>query len=67
MKGCVCHCGEDRRIPTLKEVFTEFPNMPINIDVKVPDDELYEKVNLLNPLTLSQTSTGIYISAEQVF
>lgn len=37
--------GEDRRIPLLREVFEAFPDMPINIDIKVDDDELIEKVN----------------------
>ncbi|CAG2257883.1 GDE4_7 [Mytilus edulis] len=35
--------GEDRRIPLLREVFEEFPHMPINIDIKIDDDELIEK------------------------
>ncbi|CAG5125819.1 unnamed protein product [Candidula unifasciata] len=37
--------GEDRRIPLLKEVFDEFPHMPINIDIKVDDDLLIQQVN----------------------
>lgn len=42
-----CHGGEDRRFPLLREVFEEFPDMPINIDIKIDDDELIEKVNAL--------------------
>lgn len=34
----------DRKFPLLKEVFKEFPKTPINIDIKVDDDELIEKV-----------------------
>ncbi|KAJ8312074.1 hypothetical protein KUTeg_009447, partial [Tegillarca granosa] len=36
--------GEDRKIPLLRDVFQEFPNLPINVDIKVNDDELIEKV-----------------------
>ncbi|KAJ8312073.1 hypothetical protein KUTeg_009446, partial [Tegillarca granosa] len=35
--------GEDRKIPLLRDVFQEFPNLPINVDIKVNDDELIEK------------------------
>nr|XP_022341152.1 glycerophosphodiester phosphodiesterase domain-containing protein 1-like [Crassostrea virginica] len=35
----------DRKFPLLEEVFKEFPKTPINIDIKVDDDELIEKVN----------------------
>lgn len=38
-------CGEDRRIPTLREVFTTFTGIPINIDMKVFDEELFNKVH----------------------
>ena len=34
----------DRKFPLLEEVFKEFPKTPINIDIKVDDDELIEKV-----------------------
>lgn len=39
--------GEDRRIPLLREVFEAFPDIPINIDIKIDDDELIEKVHAL--------------------
>lgn len=39
--------GCDRKIPTLREVFTAFPTIPINIDVKVYNDELFQKVLLI--------------------
>ena len=38
--------GSDRRIPLLREVFKEFPSVPINIDIKVNDDQLISKVGL---------------------
>lgn len=38
---------EDRRFPLLKEVFEAFPNIPINIDIKVNSDELITKVSNL--------------------
>lgn len=38
-------CGEDRKIPTLREVFRAFPETPLNIDVKVYDETLFHKVN----------------------
>ncbi|XP_048772118.2 lysophospholipase D GDPD1-like [Ostrea edulis] len=34
----------DRKFPLLEEVFKEFPETPINLDIKVDDDELIEKV-----------------------
>ncbi|KAK7483714.1 hypothetical protein BaRGS_00025035 [Batillaria attramentaria] len=39
--------GEDRRMPLLRDVFAAFPNLPINVDVKVNDDQLIAEVNLL--------------------
>lgn len=36
--------GEDRRIPLLREVFEAFHHIPINIDIKIDDDELIDKV-----------------------
>ncbi|XP_014787325.1 lysophospholipase D GDPD1 [Octopus bimaculoides] len=36
---------KDRHIPLLKEVFDDFPSLPINIDVKVNDDVLIQKVS----------------------
>ena len=36
--------GEDRKIPLLREVFAAFPNIPINVDVKVNDDRLIAEV-----------------------
>ena len=34
----------DNKIPTLRKVFEEFPNIPMNIDIKRNDDELIDKV-----------------------
>ncbi|KAK7088555.1 lysophospholipase D GDPD1-like [Littorina saxatilis] len=39
--------GDDRRIPLLKDVFEEFPSMPINVDLKVDNDRLRTEVNQL--------------------
>lgn len=36
--------SSDRKFPLLEEVFKEFPEIPINIDIKIDDDELIEKV-----------------------
>lgn len=36
---------EDRRFALLREVFEEFPNVPINIDIKINDDKLISKVS----------------------
>ncbi|XP_076232534.1 lysophospholipase D GDPD1 isoform X2 [Calliopsis andreniformis] len=36
---------EERRIALLKEVFQAFPNVPINIDIKINDDQLISKVS----------------------
>ncbi|XP_014300738.1 lysophospholipase D GDPD1 isoform X1 [Microplitis demolitor] len=38
---------EERKIPLLKDVFEEFPNFPINIDIKINDDQLIYKVSEL--------------------
>lgn len=38
---------EDRRIPLLSEVFQQFPNIPINIDIKVDDNKLIHEVSEL--------------------
>lgn len=38
---------EERRIPLLSEVFQQFPNIPINIDIKVDDDKLIHEVSEL--------------------
>ncbi|XP_065071703.1 lysophospholipase D GDPD1-like isoform X2 [Rhopilema esculentum] len=41
-----CHASNsDRKIPLLKTVFDEFPNLPINLDVKTYDEELIELVH----------------------
>lgn len=37
--------GDDRRIPLLREVYEHFPGIPINIDIKVNNDQLIQKVN----------------------
>ena len=36
--------SDDRQIPLLRDVFDNFPGMPINIDIKIDDDELINKV-----------------------
>lgn len=36
---------EERKFALLKEVFETFPNMPINIDIKINDDQLIMKVS----------------------
>ena len=38
---------ESRKFPLLEEVFHRYPNLPINLDLKVNNDELIEKVNML--------------------
>ena len=38
------HDGEPQRFPLLADVFAEFPNMPVNIDIKDNDDKLIEEV-----------------------
>lgn len=45
--GFLVQCGSDRKIPTLREVFTAFPKTPINIDLKIYDETLFQKVNEL--------------------
>ncbi|XP_011307295.1 glycerophosphodiester phosphodiesterase domain-containing protein 1 isoform X2 [Fopius arisanus] len=35
----------DRKFPLLKEVFDAFPDLPINIDIKINDDRLISKVS----------------------
>ncbi|XP_071482036.1 lysophospholipase D GDPD1-like [Diadema antillarum] len=40
----ICISLTDRRIPLLREVFEEFQDFPINLDIKRNDDELIEKV-----------------------
>ncbi|XP_031844659.1 lysophospholipase D GDPD1 [Nomia melanderi] len=36
---------EDRQVPLLREVFEAFPNIPVNIDIKINDDQLISKVS----------------------
>lgn len=38
---------EERRIPLLRDVFQEFPNVPINIDIKDNDFQLINQVSKL--------------------
>ena len=45
--------GEAERMPTLEEVFQQFPNTPINLDVKGDDDELMKMVRKMNPQQLT--------------
>ena len=44
--------GEDRKIPLLKEVFENFPQVPVNIDIKVDNDELIRKVSIRTSILL---------------
>ena len=37
----------DRRIPLLRDVFSAFPGVPINVDVKAESQELIDKVSFL--------------------
>lgn len=39
--------NDERKFPLLKEVFEAFPTMPINIDIKINDDTLIDKVSEL--------------------
>lgn len=36
--------SKDCRMPLLSEVFAEFPNTPVNIDIKTPSEELIQEV-----------------------
>lgn len=36
---------EDRRFALLRDVFEAFPTIPINIDIKINDDQLISKVS----------------------
>ncbi|XP_037283534.1 lysophospholipase D GDPD1 isoform X1 [Rhipicephalus microplus] len=38
---------EDRKIPLLSDIFTLFPSVPVNIDIKTKNDKLVEKVHEL--------------------
>ncbi|KAK7861871.1 hypothetical protein R5R35_002840 [Gryllus longicercus] len=38
---------EERKFALLKDVFEQFPNVPINIDIKIDDDRLIHKVSEL--------------------
>lgn len=42
-----CTTEEERKFPLLREVFEAFPQMPINIDIKVNDNKLIDKVSEL--------------------
>ncbi|XP_062872694.1 lysophospholipase D GDPD1 [Trichomycterus rosablanca] len=44
-RECFVEGGEDKHIPLLRDVFEAFPNTPINIDIKVNNDELIRKVS----------------------
>ena len=46
-KSVTCHHEEEERMPTLEEVFQQFPNIPINLDIKAENIELMEKVRQL--------------------
>lgn len=45
--GAPCPEAIDCRVPLLSEVFAEFPGTPVNIDIKVPDERLVQKVHQL--------------------
>jgi hypothetical protein len=38
---------DDRRIPLLSQVLSQFPNVPMNIDIKDNDERLIEEVSKL--------------------
>ncbi|KAL0272589.1 UNVERIFIED_CONTAM: hypothetical protein PYX00_005505 [Menopon gallinae] len=38
---------EERKFPLLEEVFRNFPNIPVNIDIKVDNDKLIKEVSKL--------------------
>lgn len=40
----MCKGGNDRKIALLKDVFQQFPNVPVNVDIKSDNDELIKKV-----------------------
>jgi len=44
LSGHVTTGGNDRQIPLLRKVYEQFPNMPMNVDVKVDSEELIQKV-----------------------
>ncbi|KAG8188833.1 hypothetical protein JTE90_004645 [Oedothorax gibbosus] len=46
-KGELITNESEHKIPLLEDVFTKFPEMPINIDIKVNNDTLISKVNEL--------------------
>lgn len=39
--------GSDRQMPLLRDLFEAFPDMPVNIDVKINNDDLIEKVRTI--------------------
>lgn len=41
---CFVEGGDDKNIPLLGDVFEAFPEIPINVDIKVNDDTLIRKV-----------------------
>ncbi|CAH1802610.1 unnamed protein product [Owenia fusiformis] len=43
---CTSGC-KDRQIPLLEDVFKQFPNLPINVDIKIDNDELINRVSEL--------------------
>ncbi|XP_033748617.1 lysophospholipase D GDPD1-like [Pecten maximus] len=45
MSSFQIHGGSDRQIPLLRDVFQAFPTMPINVDIKINNDDLISKVN----------------------
>lgn len=40
--------GDDRKIPLLRDLFKAYPSMPINVDIKIDNDDLIQKVSTVN-------------------
>ena len=62
--------GTDRRIPLLREVYQQFPDMPINVDVKTNSDELIKKVRYFvtsSPVLVFVFFYGAFIVAHTDF
>ncbi|KAG1670212.1 Lysophospholipase D GDPD1 [Nymphon striatum] len=43
--GQSCTNHKDRKIPLLEELFKRYPQMPINIDIKIDNDDLIKQVS----------------------
>ncbi|CAN0053385.1 unnamed protein product [Lampetra planeri] len=62
---CCCVGTGDTRIPRLREVFEAFPDTVINVDIKVDDDKLIDKVSELIR-THSRESLTVWGNASDV-